>query len=202
MDIFRRMPVRTQRERSEATTSELLDAARRLFAADGYAATSLDDVVRGAGVTKGALYHHFAGKRDLFLAVYEREQQRLAQAQFAAFQRRKGAWEGFLAAAQAFFEGSLDPGVQRITLLDAPSVLGWEAMREVESRYALVQLHQGIEALIHDGHLAPRPVAPLANLLLGAMCEAAMMVARAPNPRAATREVLAELRALLEALRT
>ena len=196
------MAVRTQKERSRATTSELLDVARRLFAADGYAATSLDDVVRGAGVTKGALYHHFAGKRDLFLAVYEREQQRLAQTQFEAFARKKEPWEGFLAGSRAFFEASLDPGVQRITLLDAPSVLGWETMREVEGRYALVQLHQGIEALIHEGHLAPRPVAPLANMLFGAMCEAAMMVARAENQRQATREALAELRTILEALRS
>jgi AcrR family transcriptional regulator len=195
------MAVRTQRERSEATTAELLDVARRLFAADGYAATSLEDVVRGAGVTKGALYHHFGGKRDLFLAVYEREQQRLAQAQFEAFARRRDVWEGFFAGTQAFFEASLDPGVQRITLLDAPSVLGWETIREVEGRYALVQLHQGIEALVHDGHLAPRPVAPLANMLFGAMCEAAMMVARAGDQRAATAEVLAELRALMEGLR-
>jgi AcrR family transcriptional regulator len=201
VDIFRHVPVRTQKERSEATTSELVEVARRLFAADGYAATSLEDVVRGAGVTKGALYHHFGGKRDLFLAVYEREQARLAQAQFEAFARRKGAWEGFFAGTQAFFEASLDPGVQRITLLDAPSVLGWETMREVEGRYSLVQLHQGIEALIHDGHLPPRPVAPLANMLFGAMCEAAMMVARADDPRAATQEVLAELRTIMDALR-
>jgi AcrR family transcriptional regulator len=199
--IFRPVPVRTQKERSDATTSGLLDVARRLFAADGYAATSLEDVVRGAGVTKGALYHHFGGKRDLFLAVYEREQQRLARVQFDAFARRKGAWDGFFAGTQAFFEASLDPGVQRITLLDAPSVLGWETMREVEGRYSLVQLHRGIEALIHDGHLAPRPVAPLANMLFGAMCEAAMMVARADNPRKATKDVLAELRTILEALR-
>ena len=195
------MAVRTQKERSEATTSELIEVARRLFATDGYAATSLDDVVRGAGVTKGALYHHFAGKRDLFLAVYEREQQRLAQIQFRAFAAEKGAWEGFFAGTRAFFEASLDPGVQRITLLDAPSVLGWETMREVEGRYALVQLRQGIEALTHDGHLAPRPVAPLANMLFGAMCEAAMMVARSENPRQATKEALAELRTIMEALR-
>src|ERR687893_1064543 len=177
------MAVRTQKERSEATTSELVEVARRLFAADGYAATSLDDVVRGAGVTKGALYHHFGGKRDLFLAVYEREQQRLAQVQFEAFARRKGSWDGFMAGSQAFFEASLDPGVQRITLLDAPSVLGWETMREVEGRYGAAQLHHAIEALIHDGDLPPRPVAPLANMLFGAMCEAAMMVARSQSPR-------------------
>ena len=195
------MPVRTQKERSDATTSELVDAARRLFAADGYAATSLEDVVRGAGVTKGALYHHFGGKRALFLAVYEREQARLAQVQFQAFARKKGAWEGFFAATRAFFEASLDPGVQRITLLDAPSVLGWETMREVEGRYGAAQLHDAIEALIHDGHLSPRPVAPLASILFGAMCEGAMSAARSNDPRKATREVLAELRTIMEALR-
>ncbi len=195
------MAVRTQKERSEATTSELVEVARRLFAADGYAATSLEDVVRGAGVTKGALYHHFRGKRELFLAVYEREQQRLAAAQHEAFARRKGTWDGFFAACRAFFEASLDPGVQRITLLDAPSVLGWETMREVESRYALVHLRKGLDLLIRDGHIAPRPVEPLANLLFGSVCEAAMMVARADDQRAAARQVLAELKAMLEGLR-
>lgn len=195
-----RMAERTQRERSEATTAELVEVARRLFAADGYAATSLDDVVRGAGVTKGALYHHFSGKRELFLAVFEREQQRLAAVQYQAFARREGTREGFFAATRAFLEASLDPGVQRITLLDAPSVLGWERIREVEGRYALVQLRQGIEALIRDGHLAPRPVAPLATMLFGAMCEAAMMVARADDQRAAAGAVLAELEAIMDAL--
>ncbi len=196
------MAVRTQRERSEATTTELVEVARRLFAADGYAATSLDDVVRGAGVTKGALYHHFGGKRDLFLAVYEREQERLASVQLEAFAGQEGPWDGFFAGAAAFFEASLEEGVQRITLLDAPSVLGWETMREVEGRYSLVQLHQGLEALIADGRLAPRPVAPLAHMLLGAMCEAAMWVARAEDPRAATRQAGAELKAIMEGLGT
>jgi hypothetical protein len=121
--------------------------------------------------------------------------------QFQAFARKKDTWEGFFAGSRAFFEASLDPGVQRITLLDAPSVLGWETMREVEGRYSLVQLHQGIEALIGEGRLAPRPVAPLANMLFGAMCEAAMMAVRSDDPRRATKEVLDELRAIMEALR-
>ena len=193
------MAVRTQRERSEATTNELVEVARRLFAADGYAATSLDDVVRGAGVTKGALYHHFKGKRDLFLAVYEREQQRLAAAQFEAFARRKGAWEGFFAGSRAFFEASLDPGVQRITLLDAPGALGWDTMREIEGD-ALQMIEFALREAIEAGRLPKRPTGPLAQLLFGATCEAAMGIARADNQQAALRNVLSELRALLDGL--
>ena len=152
-------------------------------------------------MTKGALYHHFEGKRALFEAVYDQEQRRLAEVNARAYARKRDHWAGFYEGCRAFLEASLDPGVQRITLLDAPSVLGWETMREVEGRYSLVQLHQVIEGLIHDGHLAPRPVAPLANMLFGAMCEAAMMVARSEDQRQATKDVLAELRTIMEALR-
>ena len=191
---------RTQRERSEATTGELVEAARRLFAADGYQATSLDDVVRAAGVTKGALYHHFEGKPDLFRAVYELEQRRLAEAEMRAYAAESDHWEGLYAGCRAFFEGCLDPGVQRITLLDAPSVLGWEAMRELEAVYCLEQLREGLEIAIEEGKIEARPVRPLAHLLLGAMCEGAMMAARSEDPRAETEQMLSEVRQLLDGL--
>lgn len=191
---------RTQRERTETTTAELVESARRLFAADGYRATLLDDVVLAAGVTKGALYHHFRGKRELFQAVFEREQQRLATVVADTYRRERDPWDGFYEGCRAFLEASLDPGVQRITLLDAPSVLGWEAMRDVEAGYSLALLSEGLEIAIAAGRIAPRPVAPLAHLLLGAVCEGAMMVARSEDEHAATEEVLREVRGLLDAL--
>ena len=200
MTPARRTAERTQRERTEATTGQLLDAARRLFAADGYQATSLDDVVRAAGVTKGALYHHFDGKRDLFRAVFEREQQQLAQACHVAYQRKRDPWEGFYEGCRAFFETVLDPGVQRITVLDGPAVLGWETVRQIEAGYSLAMMRGGIEAAIEAGRIAPRPVAPLANLLFGALCEGAMSVARADDQQAATRALLREVRAMLDSL--
>ncbi|MBA3301104.1 MAG: TetR/AcrR family transcriptional regulator [Thermoleophilaceae bacterium] len=193
-------PGRTQRERSAATTAELIDAARGLFAADGYAATLLEDVVREAGVTKGALYHHFAGKRELFRAVFEREQRALAAAVTDAYARERDPWEGFHAGCRSFLEASLDPGVQRITLLDAPAALGWEAMRAIEAGYSLAMLREGLEIAIAKGRIAPRPVAPLAHMLLGAICEGAMMTARSEDQPATAREVLAELTAQLDAL--
>lgn len=190
----------TQSERSEATTTELLDSARRLFGGEGYRSTLLDDVVREAGVTKGALYHHFSGKRELFQAVFEREQERLAALVAGAHSQEQDPLDGFRAGCRAFLEASLDPAVQRITLLDAPSVLGWEALREIEAGYSLALLRGGLELAISAGRIAPRPVAPLAHLLFGALCEGAMMVARSEDQRAATRDVLREVEAILSAL--
>jgi AcrR family transcriptional regulator len=195
-------PERTQRERSEATTGELLSAARELFAADGYVATLLDDVVKRAGVTKGALYHHFESKRELFEAVFEGEQMKIAQASAKAYRRKRDHWSGFYEGCRAFFESSLDPGVQRITLLDAPSVLGLERIREIQGRYAQAMLIDGLQQAIDDGTIASRPVEPLASMLSGAICEGARLVARSDDQRKVTRQVLAELRVQLDALQS
>jgi AcrR family transcriptional regulator len=192
--------VQTQQQRSEATTRKLLDAARRLFAADGYAATSLDDVVRVAGVTKGALYHHFEGKRDLFRAVFEREHERLAVVVTEAAAPETDPWDAFYAGARAFFEATLDPSVQRIALLDGPSALGWDEMRAIESNYSLDLIRAGLERAIEAGRMTERPVAPLAHMLFGGLCEAATFVARSKDQEATTHQVLAELRTQLDAL--
>jgi AcrR family transcriptional regulator len=192
---------RTQRERTEATTGQLLDAARRLFAADGYNATSLDGVVAAAGVTKGALYHHFSSKRDLFRGVFEREQAALAQVCHDAYAAEDDAWAGFHAGCRAFLESSLDPGVQRIVLLDAPAVLGWETVREIEARYSMAMIERGLSQAIEEGRIGPRPTGPLAHMLFGALCEGAMTVARSGgNQRAAMRGVAQELGHILGSL--
>jgi AcrR family transcriptional regulator len=193
-------PRRTQKERSEATIAELLAAARRLFAEQGYAATSLEDVADAAGVTKGAVYHHFKGKQDLFRAVYEREQQALAEVSFAAYQRRRDPRQGFHDACRAFFEASLDPAVQRITLTDAPSALGWEGMREIEDRYSMAMIIAGLQRAMDEGVIDKRPVEPLAHLIFGATCEGIMLVAASDNQRATAREVLTELKRLIDAV--
>lgn len=192
---------RTQRERTEATTGQLLDAARELFAADGYTAASLEDVVAAAGVTKGALYHHFSSKRDLFRGVFEREQGQLAQVCHEAYSAEADPWDGFQAGCRAFLEASIDPGVQRIVVLDAPAVLGWEAVREIEARYSMSMIERGLQQAIEHGRIDPRPTGPLAHMLFGALCEGAMTVARSGgDQRAAMREVARELGALLKAL--
>jgi AcrR family transcriptional regulator len=190
---------RTQHERSEETVARLVAAARERFAEDGYAAASLDAIVEAAGLTKGALYHHFTGKRALFRAVYAGEQAKLAAASARAYLARRDPWKAFEAGCQAFFAESLDPGVQRITLLDAPAALGWEEMREVESP-ALAQMEFGIQRAMDAGRLPRRPPRPLALLLFGAICEAAMQAARTEDPATAQRAMLAELGRMLRAL--
>jgi AcrR family transcriptional regulator len=194
-----RSPARTQASRSQATVGALLAAARDLFAQDGYPATSLDDVVAKAGLTKGALYHHFDGKRELFRAVYEQEQERLLQTLSRAAHKRRGAWNMLRAACEAFLDSSLDPAVQRITLLDAPTALGWETMREIENEGSLKVLKDGLEHAMDEGSIRRRPVDPLAHLLFGALCEAAMTIARAPDQQATARRTRTELRRLLDA---
>ena len=196
------MPPRTQQERSQTTTAELVAAARELFAAGGYAGTSLDDVVARAGVTKGALYHHFKGKKELFEAVFEREQDRIGELVAQAYHAEEDRWSGFHAGCRAFFEACLDPGVQRITLVDGPSVLGSERLREIEDRHTVARLRMGLEAAMREGIIGQRPLEPLVQMLNGAMAEAAMLVVRAEDQRQAASEVLAELGLMLDALRT
>jgi AcrR family transcriptional regulator len=192
---------RTQQERTDATTSALTAAARELFASDGYAATSLDAVVEKAGVTKGALYHHFSGKRDVFAAVFAAEQVRISGAILAAAGRERDPWDAFEAGCRAFIEACQEPGVQRITLLDAPAALGWETIREIESG-SLKMMEQGIQRAIDAGSIEPRPVTPLAHFLFGSVCESAMVVARAIDQDAALDEALDELHRVLRSLAT
>jgi AcrR family transcriptional regulator len=192
---------RTQAERTEATTEALITAGRELFAQDGYLATSLDAVVARAGVTKGALYHHFDSKRDLFAAVFAREQELQAEVVAAAYLRKRDPWEAFQAGARAFLDYTLDPGVQRITLIDAPGAIGWERIRELESG-AMRQMEEGLRIAIAAGSIQKRPVEPLAQLLFGALCEAAMGIARSDDPPAAMRAISAELKRLFASLAT
>jgi AcrR family transcriptional regulator len=192
--------VPTQQERTEATTERLLEAARRLFAADGYAATSLDGVVTAAGVTKGALYHHFESKRELFRAVFDREHARIAQVVVAAAARASDPWDAFYEGCRAFFDEARRPESQRIALLDGPSALGWDEMRAIESRYSLELIRVGLERAVAEGRLADRPLQPLAHMLFGGLCEAATFVARSDDPAATTERVLGELRIHLNAL--
>ncbi len=191
---------RTQAERTEATISALVDAARELFAKDGYGQTSLDAVAAKARVTKGAVYHHFQGKPQLFEAVFSREIDRLCALMPAVYASKRDPWDAFGACCRAFLEECLEPGLQRIMLLDALAAVGWEGVRRMEAPM-MEMMEVAISRAVAAGRIAPRPAAPLAVFLYGALCETSMNVARADNQRAAHRRALTELNHVLEGLR-
>jgi AcrR family transcriptional regulator len=178
----------------------LVETARELFASKGFAETSIEDIVRTAGVTRGALYHHFGGKADIFRAVVEDEAERLAERVQRAALKKRDPWQQIEAGCLEFLDACLDPAVQRIGLLDAPSVLGWQALREIDLRHSLALLLRALEGAMAEGKLRRRPPAPLAHLLFGALCEAGILVARATDTRRAMREVSREVQTLLGAL--
>ena len=182
---------RSQAERSATTRAALIEAARELFARDGYAATGREAIVERAGVTRGALYHHFADKEALFRAVFEQiEAEVMALSAEAATSVSPDDPLGQLRAGSlAYLDVALDPAVQRICLLDAPAVLSAEVREEVMDTYAVGLVREVLRAAVETGALIPQPLDPLTHLLLAALHEAALYVARAGDQAAARAEV-------------
>lgn len=188
--------------RSEATRQRLTAAARSLFAERGYASVGTEQIVQAAGVTRGALYHQFRDKADLFAAAAETIHAEIAE-RITAGARADGPVDPMIAlhaGVRRFLEVCADPAVERILFLDAPAVLGWQAWRDMADRYGLGLLQQGIQAGIDAGAITPQPVVPLAHALLGAVSECAIYIARAEDPEAARRECTAVLQQLLDGL--
>ncbi|GAA4861776.1 TetR/AcrR family transcriptional regulator [Actinomycetospora straminea] len=190
-------------EQKERTRRALVGAARTLFASRGYADVGLAEIVAAAGVTKGALYHQFDGKAELFRAVLGEVAAEVADAVVAAARaagRDTGGdpWAQLRAGCRAFLVASTDPARVRIALVDGPAVLGWAQWRALDEATSQRHLVEALEGLVARGLLAPRPVAPLAHLLGGAMNEAALWLADEPD---ALEPAWTELAAMLDALR-
>jgi AcrR family transcriptional regulator len=186
---------------SATTRRVLLQAARPLFAERGYSGVSTEEIVRRAAMTRGALYHHFRDKKDLFRAVFEQLEQEIVEQIAAVAASEPDLWRQQLAALQSFLDICEEPDVQQIALVDAPSVLGWEAWREIEARYGLALVRAGLQAVMDAGIIERQPVEPLAHLILGALMEAGMVIARAEDVDAARKEVGESVERVLEGLR-
>ena len=191
---------RSQAERSEGTRAALLAAARGLFAERGYAGVSTEDVVTAAGVTRGALYHHYRDKRDLFRAVFEQLEADLVARLAGSVTEAADARTTIDRGMAAFLDACLEPEVARIALLDAPGVLGWQQWREIETRYGLGLVTAVLAAAVQEGLVAPQPVEPLAHALFGALTEMALLIANATDRPAARRDAGTALRALVSGL--
>jgi AcrR family transcriptional regulator len=177
--------------RSQATRRQLVSSARALFGTRGYAGVGTEEIVRAAGVTRGALYHQFRDKADLFAAVAEQVEAEVSERIAAGARTAADPAEALRAGARLFLDACAEPEVERIILLDAPAVLGWEAWRALAGRYGLGLVRLGLQSAIDAGAIVPQPVAPLAHILIGALDEAALYVAGAEDHAAAKQECAA-----------
>ena len=174
----------TRTAQRRATQAALITAARQRFASEGYNAVRLGDVVDALGMTKGALYHQFAGKKDLFLAVLRQVQQEVADRVQEAARPCADPWKELVAGCEAFLASYSDPEIRQIMLIDAPTVLGWREWKEMDEASSERLLTEALVSLMKDGTLVSQPVEPVVRLLSGAMNEAALWLAETESPTA------------------
>jgi AcrR family transcriptional regulator len=195
-----RIPSRTQAERLAATRAALLKEARTIFASAGYEAAATEEIVKRAKVTRGALYHHFKDKRDLFEAVVEEVARGIATTIDDETAPVSNPLETLVEGARAFLDACLDPAVRRIYLIDAPAVLGWHRWREIDAPHGVRSLREGIAAVLETRPDSTLAVEPLTFLLSGACNEAALWVAGAKDEKTARRTMDRTLSELIERL--
>jgi AcrR family transcriptional regulator len=187
---------RSNSERSSATQAALIAAAREAFVARGYANTSTPDLVEAAGVTRGALYHHFADKQAMFRAVVD------AESAAVAAEVKAGAGDGspiaaLLLGGEAYLAAMAVPGRTRLLLIEAPAVLGRAEADAIDARHGVGALRDGLQAAVDSGAISPIPIDSAAKLLGAAFDRAALEIAHGGDRG----ECLAVLRALIEGLR-
>lgn len=185
----------------EATRVALISAARGHFGTRGYSETSLDAVAATAGVTKGALYHHFSGKEELFALVFEAVKRELSS-HLAAALRDSDPWTGIVAACRTYIEAHTDPAVKRIVLLDARAVLSPDAWRRVDGQWGAVMFRGAFRRAMNRGIFVRLPLNTLAMIVTGALAEACLLVADAQDPDSARAEALTVVVQLLQGLRS
>ena len=193
---------RTQAERAAETRDALIGAARPLFAAQGFADAALEAIVRAAGVTRGALYHHFADKTELFAAVFEQVEGEVAaqMGEAIAASGQTDPVEVMRLGAGFWLDACSDPEVQRIALVDAPAVLGWTRWTEIGNRYNVGLVRALLTDAVETGRIPSQPIEATAHTILGAMREATLYVARAEDHGRARQEAGLVINRLIQAL--
>ncbi len=192
---------RSNADRTAATRAALVAAGEELFGTRGYAEVSIDAIVQQAGVTRGALYHHFSDKRDLFRAVVEKTESDIMPRIGKAFAEAEGPWDVLVRGSEQFLDICLEDRFQRIVLIDAAAVLGPVEQQEIGDRYGTALLRATLTGLIEIGELADVPVDALSRMLTGALIAGANVIAEAEDQQAARRDVGLAIDALLAGLR-
>jgi AcrR family transcriptional regulator len=171
--------------KGKATRDHLITVARDLFGERGYEATSIGAVLEAAGVARGALYHHFETKEALFDAVLNRVMEDIADAAAEAARAARDPVASLRAGCATWLRMALDPAVQRIALLDPPAVVGWTRWREIDEQHVLGGLRATLHLIASEGRLPAKEVDVLAHMMLAAVSEAALLIARAEDPERA-----------------
>lgn len=183
-----------------ATRGQLIEVATRLFAEHGYEATSIEAVLSAAGVSRGALYHHFAGKEALFEAVVSAVSEQVTVELTETVQGCADPLDAMRTAAVAWIDLAADPVIQRVVLVDAPSVLGWDRWRAMDDGRTLGAMRAMLQAISDSGRLPAELVGPFSHMILAALDEIVMVIARAPDSTAAVAEGRMAVQALLDRL--
>jgi AcrR family transcriptional regulator len=178
----------------------LVTTARRLFAERGFADTATEEILATAAVSRGAMYHHFPSKTALFQAVFETVEDELTAVVMRAALNETDPVRMLSAGFSIFLDACLRPDVQRIVMLEGPTVLGWDLWHQLDERYAFGSLKAVLGLAAEQGRLAPEAVEPWAHLLVGAIMQAGMVVARADNPAAAKQAMTFTFEQLITAL--
>jgi AcrR family transcriptional regulator len=200
--VLRKVSHTTRRQDYSASTKRaLVEVATELFTEQGYAGTSLDEIVAGARVTKGALYHHFSGKQALFEDVFENVEDAAAKAIRRAVKGHKDPWQKALAGLRAFLEVCQEPAYRRVVIAEGPAVLGYEKFREQEERSTFGIVQDIVAAVLRTYELEQSMVETFSRVFFGAMSAAGSAVTTAEDPKRASAEVEAAIAFILSGLR-
>jgi AcrR family transcriptional regulator len=189
-----------RREQVDGTRQAIVTSARRLFGERGYADASIDDIARDARVTKGAVYHHFESKKELFRAVYQDVETDAQQRTVAARRGKSTAVDVIVAGMHAYLDAALDREVQRITLIDGPAVLGFDLEQSPEEEAGHRALRDFIANAISSGSLVKVDPDMLTHLIRGSCLQAGLLIAHAPDPGRARKQIGAALEAMIRGL--
>jgi AcrR family transcriptional regulator len=191
----------SQEERRETTRKAILAAAQRNFGFFGYESVTVDRIAANAEVAKGAVYHHFQTKAELFDAVVQSVAAEILAEVRTILARQSNIWEAMLAGQRAFFATCARPSFAQIFLRDGPSVLGWTRWREIDADHFGGLVRDGLLAAMDLGVIARRPIEPLVGLILGAGTEAAIACANSKNFTETAREYVDGMEAILNGLK-
>lgn len=189
-----------QSERREATIAAILKASRKLFSTRGFDATSIDDIAASAGVAKGAVYHHFESKEEIFTQVLDNVQAELAASPPPSLLKISDPLDQIATAVMEYLIAANAPGIRQILLIDGPAVIGWQKWREIDDRYFGAGTKSAVERILVQS-TPPARIEAVTHLLMGAVMEACLVCAKSQNVKKSARELSSALRVMMEGVR-